>query len=424
MNSIQTAHRLIGTVFASAAMLTAAPRADAQWTRVLDVAAGPVYSLAERGDTLLAGVDDAVYVSVDAGGSWARTADLGTPPTSVDAVWIERGRLWAGTYGQGAWTSTDMGGSWQNATAGLSGGLFESHLYVVDFEARGDSLFAGTAGAGTYVKHLGTLGPWTVFGPSLVSPASGGVTDIARSGQRLMVAAESNGGVHFNDRGDPEWTRVSLTGGVGGAGLAASCFTWTGSAWLAATQLGVFRSPTGSSDWQFAGASSGPRLESRIVSAGDRVFLAANSLSDVLFQYSIDGGTSWMALESQPNYVFDLLLRASTLYAARLDGLWRRSVATVGVPPIGGRPGVDLALVGENPVRGTAPLRFTLPASGRARVTVWDVAGRMVDVLLDEERPAGTHSITWKPVAVAPGMHFLRLDTPFGARTVRAVLIH
>jgi hypothetical protein len=418
-----------GAALAMLAGLPGPPRAEAQWARETDLPASPVYSLAQRGDTILAGVDDAVYVSVDGGGSWVRSADVGTPPSSVDAVWIERGRLWAGTYGQGAWTSGDLGASWQDASAGLAGGFFNSHLYVVDFESRGDSLYAGTAGAGTFVKHLGTLAPWSVFGPSLVSTSSGSVTDLARAGQRLMVAAEANGGVHLNDRDDPEWTRVPLVPEPGGSGLQASSFLWTGADWLAATQLGVFRSPTGTGGWQLASPWPGAKLETRLAGPAcdgcpsTRVFLAANSLSDVEFLFSVDGGASWTAFEALPTYVFDLLLRDDVLYVARLDGLWRRTIATLGTPGREPAPGVGLALAGANPVRGATSLRISLPSAGPVRLTVTDVAGRSVGLLADGDFPAGDHALAWDARGLAPGVHFLSLETRFGSRVVRAVLL-
>jgi hypothetical protein len=50
---------------------------------------------------------------------------------------------------------------------------------------------------------------------------------------------------------------------------------------------------------------------------------------------------------------------------------------------------------------------------------VYDVAGRLVARLLEEEaRPAGVHTVTWTPRAAA-GAYFYRLSTPHGSAARR-----
>lgn len=396
--------------------------AAAQWTRVTALPVADVYSLAQQGDTLLAGVDDAVFVSTDGGVNWVRTANVGPPPKFIESVWVERGRLWAGTYGQGVWTSADMGITWQDATAGLAGGLFDSHLYIIDIESRGDSLYAGTGGAGTFVKHLRTLGPWTVFGPSIVSSASGSVTDLARDGQRLMAAASGNGVVFWNDRGEPEWTESLLEPVNQGVGLQTWSFAWTGSAWLASTDTRVYRSTNGVDHWEQVGPAVGARTDSRVVSGGGRTFTAFNG-AGVVLHFSPDGGTTWQVLESLPTIAYDLMLHGTDLYAARLDGLWRRSVATLDARPPAAPRAVEFALAGPHPVRGRTALRLALPSTGRVRVTAHDLAGRAVGVLADAELPAGEHHLDWDASRLAPGVHFLRLETPDAERALRVVTL-
>jgi subtilisin family serine protease len=48
-----------------------------------------------------------------------------------------------------------------------------------------------------------------------------------------------------------------------------------------------------------------------------------------------------------------------------------------------------------NPFNPKTTIRFALPAPGRTRVAVFDVAGRHVKTLLDEELPAKAHQVVW-----------------------------
>jgi hypothetical protein len=404
----------------AAASLSTAPAA-AQWTRVTGVRAAFVYSLAQHADTVLASTDDTVYVSLDGGVSW-RASAVGTTSTPITAVWVQRGLLWAGIRGNGARMSADAGVSWQNVNAGLSGG---SALFVSSFQSRGDSLYAGTEGAGTYVKRLSTLGPWSLFGPNIVNSASGTVTALQGEAQRLMVNASPNGIVAYNDRGNPAWTEVALEPLGGGAGLEMTSFAWTGSSWLTAGGGRIYRSATGTVDWTQVGPPVGCCLYSKLASK-DGLTVASFSQANggaALF-YSSDGGVTWTFLESLPAVAIDLMMRGPFLYAGRVDGLWRRSLESLDVQPPSPSSGVEFALAGPNPVRdGATALRFALSAAGRVRITAVDVAGRLVDTLADGEFPAGLQRLTWDASRLQPGVYSVRFETPGVRRSLRVVLL-
>ncbi len=64
-------------------------------------------------------------------------------------------------------------------------------------------------------------------------------------------------------------------------------------------------------------------------------------------------------------------------------------------PPAAG-PGMRALEPGRpNPFAAGTTLRFTLARPGRARLCVYDVAGRLVRTLVDEVRPAGTAEVRW-----------------------------
>lgn len=66
-----------------------------------------------------------------------------------------------------------------------------------------------------------------------------------------------------------------------------------------------------------------------------------------------------------------------------------------------GRDGADVpshfALLGAapNPFNPETMISFALPRPERVRLTVYDLSGRTVRVLVDEPRPAGTHAVRW-----------------------------
>jgi hypothetical protein len=70
----------------------------------------------------------------------------------------------------------------------------------------------------------------------------------------------------------------------------------------------------------------------------------------------------------------------------------------VGVEPAAQTPEVapaELSARNPNPFRSGDRIEYALPLSGRARLVIYDVLGRMVRVLADGEQAAGQHHLAW-----------------------------
>lgn len=99
-----------------------------------------------------------------------------------------------------------------------------------------------------------------------------------------------------------------------------------------------------------------------------------------------------------------------------------------GLPDVGDgpeEPGVPTAVVLHpgypNPFNPSTMLAFDLPQPGRATLEVFDVTGRRVAVLFDEERPAGRHTVVWDAAGCASGVYISRLTAAGQVRTRRLV---
>ena len=81
-----------------------------------------------------------------------------------------------------------------------------------------------------------------------------------------------------------------------------------------------------------------------------------------------------------------------------------------------------------NPFNPSTKLFFEMTAAGHARLDVYDVAGRLVATLVDEQRDAGRHHVTWDGRdaagrASAAGVYLYRLETGDYSETKRMVLV-
>lgn len=67
-----------------------------------------------------------------------------------------------------------------------------------------------------------------------------------------------------------------------------------------------------------------------------------------------------------------------------------------------------------NPFNASTQIEFSLPLQSRVKITVYDVLGREIERLVDQELPAGNHSCTWDAARHAPGVYIYRINTSTG----------
>jgi hypothetical protein len=92
------------------------------------------------------------------------------------------------------------------------------------------------------------------------------------------------------------------------------------------------------------------------------------------------------------------------------------------------RSALSLQSVEPNPFSGETRVIFTRGFRGATRLSVLDVTGRTVRVLVNGEAPAGRSSSRWdgrdqSGARVASGVYFFRLETEEDIRTVKATLL-
>jgi hypothetical protein len=118
------------------------------------------------------------------------------------------------------------------------------------------------------------------------------------------------------------------------------------------------------------------------------------------------------------------------------DGTWQRldswyqggrmsaSVSDGGIYVFGQTPGVtapeipaDFRFGGAfpNPFSAETAIRFSLPSTGHVNAMVFDMSGRVVSILSDEEMQAAEHTLVWDGTdstgsPVAAGVYFCRLQ--------------
>lgn len=85
-------------------------------------------------------------------------------------------------------------------------------------------------------------------------------------------------------------------------------------------------------------------------------------------------------------------------------------------------PALELFPPAPNPAGRASVIRFRIRAPGRVRVDVLDVRGRRIATVLDEDRAAGLHAVTWSPDGQTGGVYFVRVRGGGSVATRKLVL--
>jgi len=84
----------------------------------------------------------------------------------------------------------------------------------------------------------------------------------------------------------------------------------------------------------------------------------------------------------------------------------------------------DVTLIGNhpNPFTSTTRIHFETSRTGRVRIAVYDVLGREVEVIIDEERGSGKHSVIWDASRMPSGVYLYQFEGG-GRKQARQMLV-
>lgn len=64
-----------------------------------------------------------------------------------------------------------------------------------------------------------------------------------------------------------------------------------------------------------------------------------------------------------------------------------------------------------NPFNPTTTIVYALPKKSQVKISVYDISGRLVETLVNNEKPSGTHQVVWNAGNYASGVYFYKIET-------------
>jgi len=344
-------------------------------------------SFLTNGTKIFAGIGDAIkgdiYLSTDNGFSWSHngiTWNENRPFASEDINSFTQigSNLFAGTN-YGVFVSKDNGQSWNSTDTSFS-------YQVMRIAAIGTNLFAGTTGNGIFRSKDNGVS-WDSLDNGLTNTHIYGLTATGTSlyAGGFQFPRDSTGGVFISSDYGENWNIID----TGLTDHKVNLLYTDGSNLYAGTNNSVYVSTNYGQSW--INISSGSPFDSNAA-------IISITVADSSLIVGTNGYGAWRFPLSQ--LVTGINDRTSQLPSS-----------------------FSLQQNYPNPFNPTTVICYSLPVSSYVSLNVYDVLGREVGTLVNEEQNAGTHNVTFNAGNLTSGVYYYRLTTGNFVDTKKLMLI-
>jgi ligand-binding sensor domain-containing protein len=394
-----------------------------QWTSLNSFPNSYVTDIIFSGDTLFAAtLGTGVYISVNAGSNWVQSNSglSNSQALSVNQLCLNGNILYSATV-DGIYKSTNRGQSWVKKSSGIvigGGALYEFAESIFELSGK---LFTG-AYTGIYLSTDGA-DSWQVTnisGSAVMAKnftLHSGIMYAARESINMPYAYNStDNGLTWNQYNTLAFPTITF--------LSEPPVLWAG------TIDGVWITTNNGISWQVRnnGLSLDPysssiiRINSTLVTSlkfgGSGVYRSSNN------------GSNWENISQGLPFLTSiekLIVFNGKVIAATSQGLWQRNISeiVVGVVKQAGEFPYSFKLFQNypNPFNPETNIKFRIAKSSDVRLTVFDVLGRKVSGLIDEQLSPGTYEINWDASNYPSGIYYYKLETRSYSGTMKMILL-
>jgi len=401
----------------------------AQWQKTNLSSAVKVNTLAISDSSIYAGTEgDGIFVSTDNGENWDSIND-GLQSKVIYTIFINGKTIFAGTE-TGAYVSTNNGLNWNKINSGLSDNPVWSFTKsnIANSTQVGTTIFAGTWSGVYYSTNNGAN--WEVTGLSNTTMPVHSIVVY----DNYIFAATLAGGIFCSQDNGITWRDHSIlySGGQPGDGAIVTVYSLSSigpNVIVSAGSYGnIYYLPYTRSIMTPFDSSKVPYEGHPILSfaARNANLFAGNSIGNIFISEYF--GIMWKLISYSltDQAVYSLALNNSYILAGTENGIWRLwyPEATTNVDNSKIVPtGFALEQNYPNPFNPTTAISYQLPAYSHVSLKVYDVLGKEVATLVNENKPAGNYKIEFNAGKLVSGIYFYTIQAGTFIQTKKLLLL-
>ena len=252
-------------------------------------------------------------------------------------------------------------------------------------------------------------------------PLGGHVRSLAINAGGDIFAGTERGIFRSIDNGD-NWVQIGLTNKF----VQAFSINSSGHIFAGTAGSGVFRSTDNGNSWtQISTGISNINVQSLAINSADHIF--AGDPENGVFR-STDNGDNWTEINTGlTNTIVNSLAINSTshIFAGTFDGVFRSLETTISVREVAGDMLSSFRLNQNypNPFNPETVIGYALPIRSDVKLTIYNLRGEEVALLIDGTMPAGNHQVSWDASGFASGIYFYRLQADDFVQTRKMLLL-
>jgi photosystem II stability/assembly factor-like uncharacterized protein len=373
-----------------------------------------VLSIAFSGSSIYTGLEyNGLMRSTDSGNNWVKAAN-GFKGSSCRLVYTAPNGYLFAQSDTGFFRSTNSGNNWV-----MLWGPFSRFNTIVSNQS-GHLFASGSYPASGVYRSTDNGSTWDMPDPNFMSS----IYSLCISQSGTLFAGSSGGGVYRSTNNGVNWIQSQPSSSVHSLTITPNGNIF-GHFYFSSGQTGIYRSTNNGVSWQYINFGNNDYYFLKTNSAGH---IFAGGFYGAGLYRSTNNGVNWSQVsEGIFNRMITTIVFDNAGYSytgTYFGGVYKTNISTIGLSSLSTEIPDKFSLSQNypNPFNPLTNIEFSVPEKSFVKLTIFDITGRTVEVLVNEQLSAGTYKADWNAANYSSGVYFYKIEGNAFTETKKMIL--